>query len=51
VSVDLQVSHYMPEDHGTHGDFIAPWARAVERHGAMPEAWDIYRAAVAMLGG
>lgn len=30
MSVDLRVSHYMPEDHGTHGDFIAPWARAVE---------------------
>lgn len=26
----LAVSHYMPEDHGTHADFIAPWARAVE---------------------
>ena len=28
--VDLSVSHYMPRDHGTHRDFIAPWARAVE---------------------
>ena len=26
----LNVSHYMPEDHGSHADFIAPWARAVE---------------------
>lgn len=26
----LDVSHYMPEDHGSHADFIAPWARAVE---------------------
>jgi TRAP-type C4-dicarboxylate transport system substrate-binding protein len=26
----LQVSHYMPEDHGTHADFIAPWVQAVE---------------------
>lgn len=26
----LRVSHYMPEDHGSHADFIAPWARAVE---------------------
>lgn len=25
----LRVSHYMPEDHGSHADFIAPWARAV----------------------
>lgn len=29
-SFSLQVSHYMPADHGTHRDFIAPWARAVE---------------------
>jgi len=28
--VELAVSHYMPRDHGTHRDFIAPWARAVE---------------------
>jgi TRAP-type C4-dicarboxylate transport system substrate-binding protein len=28
--VDLAVSHYMPPAHGTHRDFIAPWARAVE---------------------
>jgi TRAP-type C4-dicarboxylate transport system substrate-binding protein len=28
--VDLAVSHYMPAAHGTHRDFIAPWARAVE---------------------
>jgi TRAP-type C4-dicarboxylate transport system substrate-binding protein len=28
--IDLVVSHYMPRDHGTHRDFIAPWARAVE---------------------
>jgi TRAP-type C4-dicarboxylate transport system substrate-binding protein len=28
--VDLSVSHYMPTAHGTHRDFIAPWARAVE---------------------
>ena len=28
--VDLAVSHYMPRDHGTHRDFIEPWARAVE---------------------
>ena len=28
--VDLAVSHYMPSAHGTHRDFIAPWARAVE---------------------
>jgi TRAP-type C4-dicarboxylate transport system substrate-binding protein len=27
----LEVSHYMPVTHGTHGDFIAPWARALER--------------------
>ena len=26
----LDVSHYMPEDHGSHADFIAPWAKAVE---------------------
>jgi TRAP-type C4-dicarboxylate transport system substrate-binding protein len=26
----LNVSHYMPPDHGTHVDFIQPWARAVE---------------------
>lgn len=26
----LSVSHYMPEDHGSHADFIAPWAKAVE---------------------
>ena len=26
----LNVSHYMPPDHGTHVDFIAPWAKAVE---------------------
>lgn len=26
----LRVSHYMPEDHGSHADFIAPWARSVE---------------------
>jgi len=27
---DLVVSHYMPAAHGTHRDFIEPWARAVE---------------------
>lgn len=26
----LSASHYMPPDHGTHVDFIAPWAKAVE---------------------
>ncbi len=26
----IRVSHYMPEDHGSHTDFIAPWAKAVE---------------------
>lgn len=26
----LTVSHYMPADHGTHIDFIAPWARRIE---------------------
>jgi TRAP-type transport system periplasmic protein len=30
VPVHLNVSHYMPPDHGTHVDFIAPWARDVE---------------------
>ena len=30
MAVTLNVSHYMPEDHGSHADFIAPWARAVE---------------------
>jgi TRAP-type C4-dicarboxylate transport system substrate-binding protein len=30
VRTTLHVSHYMPEDHGSHADFIAPWARAVE---------------------
>lgn len=30
VPRELLVSHYMPEDHGSHADFIAPWARAVE---------------------
>ena len=29
--VEIKVSHYMPEDHGTHVDFIAPWAAALER--------------------
>lgn len=29
--IELVVSHYMPHDHGTHADFIAPWAAAVER--------------------
>lgn len=28
--IELRASHYMPEEHGTHADFIAPWARAVE---------------------
>ena len=27
---ELAVSHYMPPAHGTHRDFIEPWARAVE---------------------
>jgi TRAP-type C4-dicarboxylate transport system substrate-binding protein len=31
---ELVVSHYMPHDHGTHADFIAPWAAAVERESA-----------------
>lgn len=31
--ITLHVSHYMPEDHGTHADFVAPWARAVEQAG------------------
>ena len=26
----LDISHYMPDDHGSHADFIAPWAKAVE---------------------
>jgi TRAP-type transport system periplasmic protein len=30
VTIEINVSHYMPEDHGTHVDFIAPWARALE---------------------
>jgi TRAP-type C4-dicarboxylate transport system substrate-binding protein len=29
--VELTVSHYMPTNHGTHVDFIEPWARALER--------------------
>jgi TRAP-type transport system periplasmic protein len=29
-SVALTISHYMPATHGTHVDFIAPWARALE---------------------
>jgi ABC-type nitrate/sulfonate/bicarbonate transport system ATPase subunit len=32
--VDLAVSHYMPREHGTHRDFIEPWARAVETQAA-----------------
>lgn len=28
--IEINVSHYMPEEHGTHVDFIAPWARALE---------------------
>ena len=31
----IDVSHYMPRDHGTHVDFVAPWARAVEQTGAV----------------
>lgn len=27
----LRISHYMPPEHGTHIDFIEPWARALER--------------------
>lgn len=30
----LVVSHYMPADHGTHVDFIAPWTRRI--HAACP---------------
>lgn len=30
MALRLDVSHYMPEDHGSHADFIAPWAAAVE---------------------
>src|SRR5471032_2216079 len=30
ASVALAISHYMPTMHGTHVDFIAPWARALE---------------------
>lgn len=30
----LHASHYMPEDHGSHTDFIAPWAAAVEQASA-----------------
>jgi TRAP-type C4-dicarboxylate transport system substrate-binding protein len=26
----LTLSHYMPPGHGTHRDFLAPWARALE---------------------
>jgi TRAP-type C4-dicarboxylate transport system substrate-binding protein len=31
MEASLRISHYMPPDHGTHADFIAPWARALER--------------------
>ncbi|MBI3706621.1 MAG: TRAP transporter substrate-binding protein [Proteobacteria bacterium] len=31
MPVTLKLSHYMPPDHGTHRDFIAPWAQALER--------------------
>ena len=30
-AVALKISHYMPTTHGTYRDFIAPWARALER--------------------
>jgi TRAP-type C4-dicarboxylate transport system substrate-binding protein len=29
--IPLRISHYMPPEHGTHADFIAPWARALEQ--------------------
>lgn len=29
--IEINVSHYMPESHGTHVDFIAPWAAALEK--------------------
>jgi TRAP-type C4-dicarboxylate transport system substrate-binding protein len=29
--VELTITHYMPMTHGTHADFIEPWARALER--------------------
>lgn len=34
TQIVLHVSHYMPQDHGSHADFIAPWAEAVERTSA-----------------
>lgn len=32
--IELHASHYMPEQHGTHVDFITPWANAVEQEAA-----------------
>jgi TRAP-type C4-dicarboxylate transport system substrate-binding protein len=34
LPVELRVSHYMPPDHGTHADFIAPWAKALQERSA-----------------
>jgi TRAP-type C4-dicarboxylate transport system substrate-binding protein len=30
LPIRLNISHYMPPDHGTHIDFIAPWATRLE---------------------
>lgn len=38
----LRVSHYMPEEHGSHADFIAPWARAVEAASAGALMLDVH---------
>ncbi len=44
----LNISHYMPEDHGTHVDFIAPWAKAVEKASAGALSLEVHTGANAL---
>jgi hypothetical protein len=46
-SVALTISHDMPATHGTHVDFIAPWARALDIRSRWPPMASTRRRSIA----